>query len=152
MDSVRLIHKDSVNCKGTIAIYNKFADTPYLEPGSGPMLKLYFSIPAQAAAGAVPVRLEGYPEYMPEFRGLFVPSYEPMTIEGVIDIFSCGDTDASGGVNILDVTFLIKYLYKSGNSPQPMESADTNGDGSINILDLTYMIGFLYKNGPALVC
>nr|MBN2278466.1 thrombospondin type 3 repeat-containing protein [candidate division Zixibacteria bacterium] len=71
---------------------------------------------------------------------------------GDICDYICGDVNHSGGVNILDVTYLINYLYKSGPPPDPEISGDANGSGSINILDATYLINYLYKSGPAPVC
>ncbi|MEW5922425.1 MAG: M6 family metalloprotease domain-containing protein [Candidatus Zixiibacteriota bacterium] len=66
--------------------------------------------------------------------------------------FLCGDVNVSGGVNILDVTYIISYLYKGGPEPVPMASADVNNSGSVNILDVTYLISYLYKGGPAPTC
>lgn len=66
--------------------------------------------------------------------------------------FVCGDADGSGAVNILDVTFLITYLYKGGEPPDPVGSGDADGNGSINLLDVTYLIRYLYRSGPQPVC
>lgn len=78
------------------------------------------------------------------------------TGDGVIlDINSnptCGDVNYDNNVNILDLTFLIAYLYQGGPPPNPFNIGDVNGSGDINILDLTYLIGFLYQGGPDLQC
>lgn len=66
--------------------------------------------------------------------------------------FECGDVDASGIVNILDITYLINYLYKGGPAPDPIESADVNSSGIVNLLDITYLINYLYKGGPEPDC
>ncbi|MEW5922967.1 MAG: peptidoglycan DD-metalloendopeptidase family protein [Candidatus Zixiibacteriota bacterium] len=66
--------------------------------------------------------------------------------------YICGDANGNGALNILDVTYLITYLYKGGPEPVPMEGGDANGNGAINILDVTYLITYLYKSGPAPVC
>ncbi len=63
-----------------------------------------------------------------------------------------GDADHNGTVNILDITLLISYLYKSGSPPFCYEEGDANGNGTTNILDITHLIAFLYKEGPAPVC
>ncbi|UCD95102.1 MAG: hypothetical protein JSU69_03360 [Candidatus Zixiibacteriota bacterium] len=62
--------------------------------------------------------------------------------------YVAGDADGNGVVNILDVTFIINYLYKNGPPPNPFEAADADGSGSRNILDVTYIINYLYKEGP----
>ncbi|PKK82437.1 MAG: hypothetical protein CVT49_13710 [candidate division Zixibacteria bacterium HGW-Zixibacteria-1] len=63
-----------------------------------------------------------------------------------------GDANNNGAVNILDVTFIISYLYKGGQAPPCLDEADANGNNMINILDVTYLIGYLYKGGNAPVC
>lgn len=64
----------------------------------------------------------------------------------------CGDVNNNGVVNILDVTFLIAYLYKHGPTPPVLSLANANGTWPINILDATYLIAYLYKGGPAPRC
>ena len=66
--------------------------------------------------------------------------------------YICGDVDQSGSVNILDITFLIGYLYKGGPAPQYPGSADANNSGSVNLLDVTFLISYLYKGGPVPEC
>jgi len=63
-----------------------------------------------------------------------------------------GDAGDDGLLNILDVTYLINYLYKSGPTPPCMPQADADGSGSINLLDITRIIGYLYKSGAPPVC
>lgn len=62
--------------------------------------------------------------------------------------FICGDANGDGTINILDITYVIGYLYMGGPPPDPMESADVDLSGNVNILDITYLISFLYKSGP----
>lgn len=68
------------------------------------------------------------------------------------DQFICGDADGNSKINLLDITYIISYLYKGGPAPEPIQSADVNGRPGINLLDITYLIGFLYKGGPDLDC
>jgi len=64
----------------------------------------------------------------------------------------CGDADGSGGVNILDVTYLVNFLYREGSTPDPLNSGDVDNSGGINILDATYIINYLYRSGADPVC
>lgn len=82
------------------------------------------------------------------------PGQEDSDGNGVGDVcdFICGDINNDRTVNILDITFLIAYLYKGGPVPESLWAADPNGDGIVNILDITYLIANLYKGGPAPVC
>jgi len=58
-----------------------------------------------------------------------------------------GDADCSGMYNILDVTYLINYLYRSGDEPISPEGCDCNCTGSCDILDVTYLVNYLYRAG-----
>lgn len=64
----------------------------------------------------------------------------------------CGDANGDSSVNILDVTCLINYLYKSGPPPDSQRAGDADGSGDINLLDITYLINYIYKNGPGPLC
>jgi len=62
--------------------------------------------------------------------------------------YMCGDPNGDGVINILDVTFLVNYLYKTGPQPEPIEAGDVDNNGECNILDVTYLVNYLYKDGP----
>jgi hypothetical protein len=66
--------------------------------------------------------------------------------------FICGDVNSNGAVNILDITYLINYLYKGGPPPGVAVAANVDGNGAVNILDITYLINYLYKGGPEPLC
>jgi hypothetical protein len=71
--------------------------------------------------------------------------------------YVCGDATNNGSVNILDITFLIAYLYMNGTAPEYLIACDVNGSGTsenpqVNILDITYLIAFLYMSGAAPNC
>ncbi len=60
-----------------------------------------------------------------------------------------GDANGDELINLMDITFLINYLYKQGAPPSYPNNADANGDCTISILDITRLISYLYKDGPA---
>jgi len=64
-----------------------------------------------------------------------------------IHAFMAGDANNDLSVNLLDITFLINYLYNSGQEPTHLGAANADGTGGINLLDITYLINFLYKDG-----
>ncbi|HDL04591.1 MAG TPA: DUF3179 domain-containing protein [candidate division Zixibacteria bacterium] len=54
--------------------------------------------------------------------------------------------DSQGAINILDISYLINYLYNSGPSPCCRDLANVDGDpdNNINLLDVLRIINFLY--------
>lgn len=73
---------------------------------------------------------------------------------GVGDVcdFICADINDNGEINLLDIVYLMNYLYQGGPPPEWMESADVNGNGDINLLDIVYLIAYLYQGGPEPTC
>lgn len=61
----------------------------------------------------------------------------------------CGDINNDGSFgNIIDLTFLIDYIFRGGVAPNPICRADLDCNGSCaNILDLTYLIDFIFRGG-----
>lgn len=59
-----------------------------------------------------------------------------------------GDANSDTNLNMLDIVYIINYLYKAGPSPTTNISADSNYDGAINIMDATYLVNYFYRQGP----
>ncbi|UCD16701.1 MAG: immune inhibitor A [Candidatus Zixiibacteriota bacterium] len=76
--------------------------------------------------------------------------YSGLAMVAVRNPYICGDASGDEGVNLLDVLYLIDFLYGDpiGPAPDPMESADVNADGDVNLLDILYLIDFLYNDPP----
>jgi len=70
-----------------------------------------------------------------------------------------GDVNGDGLVDVLDVFFLINYLFAGGSPPlHPTgvtgdavyyASGDVNHDGNVDVLDVFYLINALFAAGPA---
>jgi len=60
-----------------------------------------------------------------------------------------GDANSDGALNIIDITFIINYLYKNGPAPSPLIcSCDFDCDCELpTIMDVLYAIRYLYKGG-----
>ena len=70
--------------------------------------------------------------------------------------YVCGDANDDEDVNLLDVLYLIDYLYgePQGPAPNPIEAGDANGDSNLNLLDVLYLVDYLYgvPQGPDPIC
>lgn len=155
MDNAAISSYDATNKRAYFSISNDTeGSTEPLPAGSGMVMKLYFTISPSATFGqTTSIELDGYSTRLPQFSGEEVYMYQPLSFAGVVSINGlCGDTNGSGGVNILDVTYLLSYLYKGGPAPDPLNIADVNSSGNLNIIDITYLIAYLYKSGPDPMC
>ncbi|MCP4568707.1 MAG: hypothetical protein GY841_14105 [FCB group bacterium] len=66
--------------------------------------------------------------------------------------FICGDANGDRVINVGDVTYLMNFIFKSGDPPEPMEAGDANCDGAVNIGDPVYIINYVFKGGPVPCC
>jgi hypothetical protein len=66
--------------------------------------------------------------------------------------FLCGDPNADERIDMLDILYLISYLYKGGPPPSPLAAGDVNTDGKADMLDILDLINYLYKGGPEPEC
>ncbi|MFH2036346.1 MAG: C10 family peptidase [Candidatus Zixiibacteriota bacterium] len=150
-----IVKKVSSNTLEKVAVFSMYNNTgtPDLAVGSGPVLKLYFSIPAGATTSqTAQISYEDYSTHELMFTTPYI-DYPPIPVGGNMTLtYICGDCNHDMNINILDITTLINYLYKDGNPPAPEKSGDVNNSGNCNILDITYIINYLYKNGPSPNC
>jgi CSLREA domain-containing protein len=69
---------------------------------------------------------------------------------GAYERAPCGDVNGDGAVDVLDVFFLINYLFAGG--PLPPGLSNVNGDSARDVLDVFFLINGLFANGPAPSC
>jgi len=66
---------------------------------------------------------------------------------------ACGDIIGDGkGPDVLDLTYLIDYLFRNGSAPHTIEKANVDGQGGVNVADLTYLVDYLFRGGAEPDC
>jgi len=64
-----------------------------------------------------------------------------------------GDFNGDGTLSLMDIIYLINYLYKGGQAPRPtLDAGDLDCSGDVNLLDVMYLINYLFRGGPAPGC
>ncbi len=57
-----------------------------------------------------------------------------------------------GPIDVADLTYLVRYLFKEGPEPPCLEEGNADGvvgiGGPIDVADLTYLVRYLFKEGP----
>lgn len=123
---------------------NLRAPQPYTTPLSLPLI-----LDADSLAPGV------YIDSIFIYSGADSAKFPPVVVPAVLKVEEgsvCGDMDQNGAVNLLDITYLINFLYKGGPPANPMDIGDTDGNGTINLLDVIYVIDFLYRFGAKPLC
>jgi PKD repeat protein len=143
-------------------VYLDAVSEPYLEPGSGPVVSLYFTLNEPGAIGSVPIDLSGYASFQVELNS-YAGDYDPFVQSGEIIADCCrgivGDVNGDGGYlpTIGDISLLINYLFMAGSPLSCYPEADANQSGSIDpgpeditIGDISVLIDYLFVTGTPL--
>ncbi len=168
IDSIELVeHSISINGNAVSYLFYKESNDPIIEEvesyywildSPNPLDNINNEI---APGDSIHMELK----FMPRKRGNYtIPMQVTVFSVGSLSYFAfseninisieylCGDVNGDDLTNILDVTFLINFLYFDGPEPQPYEAGDINSNGVINILDVTHIIAYIYRDGSAPVC
>lgn len=78
--------------------------------------------------------------------------YDYVTIKYNQQIFYRGDANKDEQVSVSDIVYLISYLFKGGEAPNPLSSGDCNCDGQVSVSDIVFLINYLFKGGPPPIC
>jgi hypothetical protein len=61
-------------------------------------------------------------------------------------LYSPGDVNLDGTLNILDVVLLVNYVLDAEEfSPTQESLADLNGDGGVNVLDIVQLVNLILQ-------
>ena len=86
-------------------------------------------------------------------RGFDGAVYSDWSNEMAVHIgpFYCGDfNNDNSGPNILDLTYLVDFIFRGGPIP---ENTDLNGDNiPHNIIDLTVLVDYIFRGGAKPAC
>ncbi len=75
-----------------------------------------------------------------------------LAVVSVANSFIKGDANLDGDISILDLTYLVDFIFRGGPAPDPFLAGDANCDDDTNILDLTYLVDFIFRGGPIPDC
>ena len=60
-----------------------------------------------------------------------------------------GDCNGDREIDLVDVVYLINYLFSGGPAPVPIESGEVNCDDVVDIVDAVYLINYVFNGGSA---
>jgi hypothetical protein len=121
--------------QGSSTIYSSSLDV--LTPTS---LNAWFSIPQQTPTGLWDVSVSD-PAY-----GLPVAT---LTNGFTVFVYSCGDVDGSGQIDISDAVYLINYIFGGGAPPLDEAKGDVDCSSQTNIADAVYLVNYVFEGALA---
>jgi hypothetical protein len=130
-----------------------------IPPGSGVLFKLYLDVlcvPDTTQDRIAHIVVNGFvsdPEgQVVETEFNFGTLYLDQTWCGDLIECLCGDVETSGGATIVDVVYMINWLFNNGNDLCPELMGDVNTVRGVSIADVVYLINYLFNDGPDPVC
>jgi len=67
---------------------------------------------------------------------------------GLFPSWVFGDANGDSTVDVVDVVYLINYMFVDGPPPNPLASGDVNRDCIIDVSDVVYLTNYLFIDGP----
>jgi M6 family metalloprotease-like protein len=103
------------------------------------------------------------PETFPSSEGYYSPTGVLVTVDSMLSdrlyayvqvppAYTLGDANGDEVVDLEDVIFLLNYLFKNDNPPDPLEAGDANCDGTVELGDAIFLLNYLFRNGPEPSC
>lgn len=91
------------------------------------------------------------------------PGQEDVNLNDIGDVCECtcpglGDWNGDGGINPIDVSYIVSYVYKGWGGPPagipgcPAVNGDWNCNGSITPVDVVWCVGYVYKGWSSGLC
>ena len=130
-------------------------------PGSGILAYVEFDILPTAPVGVSILDLDnfgGAPPVECVYSDAASVAIYPDTVDGSFNVlelppYTCGDLDNDGKINIVDLCYLVQYLYNGGAEPQPFLCVGNydglvGAGGLVDMDDLTYIVDYLFRYGP----
>ena len=157
---------DDANFRVAVQIKtSSFGAVPNLPPGSGPVLRAYFTIPSNAAGDSNLVRLDPYvapttysPSIMTDCFALTVPTTDgTVTLSPACCVNLRGNVDASpnDNVDLSDLSVMISYLTSTSafvTLPCPDEAnVNASANGAVDLSDLSLLITYLVGQGGTIL-
>jgi FG-GAP-like repeat len=71
------------------------------------------------------------------------------TIGCCVGIRGNANSDTNEMINVSDITYLVKYLFRSGPVPSCRLEGSANGSATINVSDVTFLVKYLFSGGVA---
>jgi hypothetical protein len=91
----------------------------------------------------------GYPHQYQRARAVWELMFEIQTTFGS---YQCGDVNGDRLVDVVDIIYLIHYLYKGCLPPNPLQAGDANCDGAVELGDVVYLVNHVLRGGPPPDC
>ncbi|KAA3633322.1 MAG: PKD domain-containing protein, partial [Calditrichaeota bacterium] len=157
-DTKTFLNYDSFNKRFTYQM--TAGSAPQVQPTSGPILKVYFSVNPTAIIGQnATIITDGYGSYTPHVVSPFgeydlAAANQEVYIGGCcINIRGNADGDINDEINIADLVFMVDYSFGSPQGPEPtcIEEADVDASNELNIADIVYLVDYSFgaPAGPA---
>ncbi len=135
------------NYTGTDSNGDGIGDTEYSVGGPQPDYCPLISYPDDDSDG-----IADFVDNCPYFAN---PNQSDMNGNGVGDVcdaYICGDANGDKTINIGDGVYIINYVFRGGNSPNPEIAGDANCDEVCNVGDAVYIVNYVFRGGLEPCC
>lgn len=138
-----------------------YFDTSPLEPGSGALFRLYFTVDAAAPQGVIPIDTSSYLglqsleiiSTVADGSVTSAPYFAPGSVSVTGDCCDlAGDANNNSSVNIGDIMYIINLIFNQGPALPCEDEGDVNASGFVTIADVLILVEHIFNGADILVC
>jgi len=132
--------------------YADYATVKY-DPSGAELWVRRYNGPGSGSDEASAIAVDGsYGVYVTGYSWGDTTAGDYATIKYAQPHFLRGDANGDGVINVADVVYIVNFLYRGGDPPDPTDAGDANCDGIVNVADVVYLVNYLYRGGDPPGC
>ncbi len=144
-----LIFSPGINRFTFELIADQGGGAPNLPPGSGEVLKIFFSTDLTAFGSEVDNVDSTNSSHTLSVTSPYL-TYNPVFHAGSINtrFVIRGDANGDLDINVADITAMVGWLFRGFDTIVSLQAGDATSDFVLNVNDLNYLVDYLFRNGP----
>ncbi len=135
---------------------NTTTGSSYLQPGTGVIANLYFTVGNNGNMGVITLDTTSFNGKTSSITSIYGDYFPSGFTPGKINVGGCCvgirgnfNGDAGDSIDISDLVGLVAYMFQGGTPPPCQEEADVDASGAIDISDMVGLVGFMFDGGPS---
>ncbi len=120
-----------------------------IPPGTGSLCKIYLTLNDTTGPITLDTTFFEPSNHLAFVAGEPPVDYIPRFTGGIflIIVYLPGDATGNRLVDIVDIIYLVNYVFKGGPVPVHAVAGDVNGDCTLNLSDIIFLVNYVYKGG-----
>lgn len=107
-------------------------------------------IPQDTGHFSLGIRIDGNDQVLLASNVVIADTDTTFSYQAEVLVTVRGDVNKDNKKNLTDIIYLVNYVFKGGQAPDPVDLGNVNcSSGAPNLTDIIYMVNYVFKGGKA---